>query len=92
MNELFGEASGLMNNGMMDNMMGMFGNMMRQPGSDSGGGGMPDISSMMGIMQQMQGQMPQPPQDPVPKKSQNKGNHDPEVVKERLRKKIESKK
>ena len=94
MNELFGEASGLMNNGMMDNMMGMFGNMMGQSG---GGDGMPDLSGMMGMMQQMQGQMPQPdptPQEPTPtpKKSQNKGNHDPEVVKERLRKKLESKK
>ena len=94
MNELFGEASGLMNNGMMDNMMGMFGNMMG-PSTTGSDRGMPDISSMMGMMQQMQGQMPQPdptPQEPVPNKSQNKGNHDPEVVKERLRKKLESKK
>lgn len=98
MNNLFGEASGLMNNGMMENMMGMFGNMMGQPGnSQNSNNQMPDLSNMMNMVQQMQGQMP-PPQQQTPRPQQqiksnnSKSNHNPEVVKERLRKKLESKK
>ena len=98
MNNLFGEASGLMNNGMMENMMGMFGNMMSQPGnSQNSNNQMPDLSNMMNMVQQMQGQIP-PPQQQTPRPQQqiksnnSKSNHNPEVVKERLRKKLESKK
>ena len=90
MNNLFGEASGLMNDGMMENMMGMFGNMMGQNG---GGGGMPDLGSMMNMMSSMQPPMPNQTSAPS-RQSQSKqsGNHDPNVVKERLRKKLDSKK
>ena len=105
MNNLFGEASGLMNDGMMENMMGMFGNMMGA-GPSSGAGGMPDMSGMMNMMTAMQGNIqpqtqpqPQPQTQPqnqsggqTSKSSSNNKNHDPDVVKERLRKKLESKK
>lgn len=89
MNALFGEATGFMNNnGMMENMMGMVGNLMGQGG---GGEGMPDLSSMMNMMSQMA-----PPQAPAQqsKNSNSKAsnNHDPNVVRDRLRKKLESKK
>jgi hypothetical protein len=86
MNNLFGEASGLMNNGMMENMMGMFGNMM-----GTGNGQMPDMSSMMNMAQQASQQTPTPNQDTNESKK-SKGNHDPDVVRNRLRKKLESKK
>ena len=51
----------------------------------SGGPGGPNMANMM------QPQAPQP-EKLVKKQSQIKGNHDPDVVKERLRKKLESKK
>lgn len=86
MNSLFGEASGLMNNGMMENMMGMFGNMM-----GTGNGQMPDMSSMMNMAQQASQQTHTPNQDTNESKK-SKGNHDPDVVRNRLRKKLESKK
>jgi hypothetical protein len=78
MNNLLGEASGIMNNNdIMKGMMGMMGNM-------SGGGntpeGMPDLSSMMSMFQNMQ--------QPQESKQANKGNHDPEVVRERIRNKL----
>ncbi len=50
MNDLFGEASGLMNNGMMENMMGMFGNMMGKPGENNPA---PDLNNMMNMMNMM---------------------------------------
>ena len=87
MNALFGEATGFMNNnGMMENMMGMVGNLMGQGG---GGEGMPDLSSMMDMMSQM----PQQQQSQQSKNSTSKSsnNHDPNVVRDRLRKKLESK-
>lgn len=86
MNSLFGEASGLMNNGMMENMMGMFGNMM-----GTGNGQMPDMSSMMNMAQQASQQTHTPNQD-TNESTKSKGNHDPDVVRNRLRKKLESKK
>ena len=86
MNNLLGEASGLMNNNdIMKGMMRMMGNM-------SGGGGntpegMPDLSSMMSMFQNMQ----QPQQPQQSQQQANKGNHDPEVVRERLRNKLNKK-
>ena len=91
MNSLFGEATGFMNNnGMMENMMGMVGNLMGQGGG--GGEGMPDLSSMMDMMSQMTPPAQQP-QEQQPKNSSSKSsnNHDPNVVRDRLRKKLESK-
>ena len=89
MNTLFGEASGLMNNGMMENMMGMFGNMM---GANSGGGQMPDLSNMMNMLGAQAQPTPKPQSQQSQSKSRKSNNHDPDVVKERLRKKLESKK
>ena len=88
MNNLLGEASGLMNNNdIMKGMMGMMGNM------GGGGGntpeGMPDLSSMMNMFQNMQ--QPQPQQQQESKQTSNQGNHDPEVVRERLRNKLNKK-
>ena len=94
MNTLFGEASGLMNNGMMENMVGMFGNMM---GANPGGGGqMPDLSNMLNMLGEQAQPTPPPQQQQQQQQSQSKSkksnNHDPEVVRERLRKKLDSKK
>jgi hypothetical protein len=88
MNNLFGEASGLMNNNdMMKGMMSMISGM-----SNGGSDGTPDLSSMMSMFQNMQ----QPnsvnreeQQEQQPKKSNNP--HDPEIVKERLRNKLNNK-
>lgn len=79
MNNLFGEASGLMNNNdIMKGMMGMMGNM---GGNNSEG--MPDLSGVMNMFQNMN----------QPEKQSNKSNdpHDPEVVRERLRNKLNKK-
>lgn len=79
MNNLFGEASGLMNNNdIMKGMMGMMGNM----GSNNSEG-MPDLSGVMNMFQNMN----------QPKQQSNKSNdpHDPEVVRERLRNKLNKK-
>lgn len=79
MNNLFGEASGLMNNNdIMKGMMGMMGNM---GGNNSEG--MPDLSGVMNMFQNMN----------QPKQQSNKSNdpHDPEVVRERLRNKLNKK-
>jgi len=105
MNNLFGEASGLMNNDMMGNMMGMFGNMMGK--SNTGNGQAPDMSNMMDMMGNIMGQSSGPvgpdmanmmqqmqqgqATQPSPQQK-SKGNHDPNVVRERLKKKLESKK
>jgi len=79
-NSLLGEASGLMNdNDMMKNMMGMFGNMT------GGGNNMPDMSGMMSMFENMN-----KPHEPK-KESKSNGNHGPDVVKERLRKKLNNK-
>lgn len=85
MNSLFGEATGFMNNnGMMENMMSMVGNLTGQGG---GGEGMPDLSSMMDMMSQMT-----PPQEQSKNSTSNSSNnHDPNVVRDRLRKKLQSK-
>ena len=87
-NDLLGEASNLMNgNDMMSNMMGMFQN-MQPPGSSTDGQAMPDLSNMMNMFQNMQ-QAQQPQQA---RKTNQNSNHNPNVVKERLRKKLDAKK
>ena len=88
MSNLFGEASGLMNNNdIMKGMMGMISGM-----SNTGEGdiGVPDLSGMMNMFQNMQ----QPnavsrEEQQQPKKSNDP--HDPEIVKERLRNKLNKK-
>ena len=88
MSNLFGEASGLMNNNdMMKGMMGMISGMSN---ANAGGGGVPDLSGMMNMFQNMQ----QPnavnrEEEQQPKKSNDP--HDPEIVKERLRNKLNKK-
>ena len=101
-NALLGEASNLMNgNDMMSNMMGMFSNMGGgQPGN--GDQAMPDLGNMMSMFQNMQqqGQQGQQGQQQGQEQQQQQGltqssknnNHSPDVVKERLRKKLDSKK
>jgi hypothetical protein len=94
-NALLGEASGLMNgNDMMSNMMGMFQNMQSNSGQSSGEQAMPDLGNMMNMFQNMQPQQPQQPQQPLqqPNKQNKQSNHDPDVVKERLRNKLNKKK
>tara|TARA_A100001015_G_scaffold243848_1_gene279021 strand:- start:1410 stop:2387 length:978 start_codon:yes stop_codon:yes gene_type:complete len=97
-NALLGEASNLMNgNDMMNNMMGMFQN-MQPPGSSSDEQAMPDLSNMMNMFQNMQQNQspqqhqPQQQQQQQQKKQSQNANHDPNVVKERLRKKLDAKK
>jgi hypothetical protein len=99
-NALLGEASNLMNgNDMMSNMMGMFQNMQPGPGQSSGEQAMPDLGNMMNMFQNIQQpQQPQqqkpPPQQPQqqPNRQNQQSNHDPDVVKERLRNKLNNKK
>ena len=85
MSNLFGEASGLMNNNdIMKGMMGMI------SGMSNAGEGAPDLSGMMNMFQNMQ----QPnavsrEEQQQPKKSNDP--HDPEIVKERLRNKLNKK-
>ena len=95
MSNLFGEASGLMNNNdMMKGMMGMISGMSNAGG---GGEGAPDLSGMMNMFQNMQQpnipreeqQQQQQQQQQQPKKSNDP--HDPEIVKERLRNKLNKK-
>jgi len=91
MNNLFGEASGLMNNNdMMKGMMGMISGMSNNEENS----GAPDLSSMMSMFQNMQ----QPNtesnnQSNTRRASDNSttGSHDPEIVKERLRNKLNDK-
>ena len=81
MGNLFGEASGLMNNNdIMKGMMGMMGNM-----GGNNDEGMPDLSGMMNMFQNMN----QPQQEQTNKKS--KDPHDPNIVKGRLRNKLNNK-
>lgn len=81
MSNLFGEASGLMNNNdIMKGMMGMMGNM-----SGNSDESMPDLSGMMNMFQNMN----QPKQEQTSNKS--KDPHDPDIVKERLRNKLNKK-
>ena len=87
MNNLFGEASGLMNNNdIMKGMMGMISGM-----SNGGSDGAPDLSGMMSMFQNMQqpNAVNREEQQQAPKKSNNP--HDPEIVKERLRNKLNKK-
>tara|TARA_B110000483_G_scaffold64237_1_gene79977 strand:+ start:2682 stop:3647 length:966 start_codon:yes stop_codon:yes gene_type:complete len=87
MNNLFGEASGLMNNNdMMKGMMGMISGMSNS-GENSGG---PDLSSMMSMFQNMQQPNTQSNTQSNTRQSSNSstGPHDPEIVKERLRNKL----
>ena len=87
MNNLFGEASGLMNNNdMMKGMMGMISGMSNS-GENSGG---PDLSSMMSMFQNMQQPNTQSNTQENTRQSSNNstGPHDPEIVKERLRNKL----
>jgi len=88
-NALLGEASGLMNdNDMLKNMMGMLGNM----GGNSNAG-MPDLSNMMNMFQGMNNQSGnQTSNQPSNQQNNNRNsNHDPEIVKERLRHKLNNK-
>ena len=107
MNNLFGEASGLMNNNdMMKGMMGMISGMTNNDENSDG----PDLSSMMSMFQNM-GNQQQPQQTQQPSGDQNQqsvqednprqvnegqkttfNDHDGSEVKERLRKKLEKKK
>ena len=98
MNNLFGEASGLMNNNdMMKGMMGMISGMSNS-GENSGG---PDLSSMMSMFQNMQQPNTQPnnqsnnqsnnQQNTRHSSNNSTGPHDPEIVKERLRNKLNKK-
>ena len=87
MGNLFGEASGLMNNNdIMKGMMGMISGMSNAGG---GGEGAPDLSGMMNMFQNMQ----QPNAGAVSREQPKKSNdpHDPEMVKERLRNKLNKK-
>ena len=87
MNNLFGEASGLMNNNdMMKGMMGMISGMSNS-GENSGG---PDLSSMMSMFQNMQQPNTQSNTQENTRQSSNNstGPHNPEIVKERLRNKL----
>jgi len=89
MGNLFGEASGLMNNN--DIMKGMMGMISGMSNTNTGSEGVPDLSGMMNMFQNMA----QP--NAVPREEQgqqsNKSNdpHDPEIVKERLRNKLNKK-
>uniref|UniRef100_A0A6C0C6U7 Uncharacterized protein n=1 Tax=viral metagenome TaxID=1070528 RepID=A0A6C0C6U7_9ZZZZ len=86
-NALLGEASGLMNNNdMMKGMMNMFGN----TGNNNDNPGMPDLSGMMNMFQNMNNQSSnnQPSNNQT---TNNGGNHDPNVVRERLKNKLNNK-
>jgi len=84
MGNLFGEASGLMNNNdIMKGMMGMI------SGMSNAGEGAPDLSGMMNMFQNMQQPNNIPREEQQPKKSNDP--HDPEIVKERLRNKLNKK-
>lgn len=89
MGNLFGEASGLMNNNdIMKGMMGMISGMSNTGGG--GGEGAPDLSGMMNMFQNMQQPNATPREEQEqPKKSNDP--HDPEIVKERLRNKLNKK-
>jgi hypothetical protein len=72
----------------MENMMGMVGNLMGQGGGED----MPDLSSMMNMMSQMAPpQQQQQSQQSNNSNSKASNNHDPNVVRDRLRKKLQSK-
>jgi len=94
-NALLGEASNLMGkNDMMKGMMSMFGNMGN---SGSGDGNMPDMSNMMNMFAGMNNQsseQPKPTEQNHEQRSPSNNtndNHDPDVVRERLRKKLNNK-
>ena len=102
-NALLGEASNLMNgNDMMSNMMGMFSGMGKGGG---GGGDTPDLSGMMSMLSGTSGFDGDTPdlsgmmsmlsgmdKSTNSSNSNSNSNHSPDVVKERLRKKLDSKK
>ena len=88
MSNLFGEASGLMNNN--DIMKGMMGMISGMSNLNTGDEGAPDLSGMMNMFQNMQQPNAVPREEPKqPKKSNDP--HDPEIVKERLRNKLNKK-
>jgi len=103
-NALLGEASNLMNgNDMMSNMMGMFSGMGK--GGGGGGGDTPDLSGMMSMLSGTSGFDGDTPdlsgmmsmlsgmdKSTNSSNSNSNSNHSPDVVKERLRKKLDSKK
>jgi len=91
MNNLFGEASGLMNNNdMMKGMMGMISGMSNNEENS----GAPDLSSMMSMFQNMQQPNTESNNQSNTRRASNNsttGSHDPEIVKERLRNKLNDK-
>ena len=104
MNNLLGEASGLMNNNdMMKGMMGMISGMSNNAENN----GVPDLSGMMNMLQNMQQPNTQPRQPNTqqpntqqpntqqpnthPASNKSSDSHDPEIVKERLRNKLNKK-
>ena len=88
MSNLFGEASGLMNNNdIMKGMMGMISGM-----SNTGGGeGAPDLSGMMNMFQNMQQPNTVNREEKQSQSKKSNNPHDPEIVKERLRNKLNKK-
>lgn len=88
MNSLFEEASGFMNNGMMNNMMGMMG------GGGDTEGSMPDLSGMMNMMSQMMQQPTGNPQQSSSNPQQSSSNsRQPSInpTQKRLREKLDKK-
>ena len=95
-NALLGEASGIMDqNNMMKSMMGMFGNIVGGSGGPGGPGGMgggPDLSNMMNMFQGMNSNSNNNNNNNNNNNSgDTSGNHDPNVVRERLRNKLNNK-
>ena len=87
MSNLFGEASGLMNNNdIMKGMMGMISGM-----SNAGGEGAPDLSGMMNMFQNMQQPNAVNREEKQSQSKKSNDPHDPQVVKERLRNKLNKK-
>ena len=85
-NALLGEASGLMNeNDMMKGMMSMFSNM-----GNSGNGNNPDMPDLSGMMNMFQGMNSQNNQNNQ-QNTNSSGNHNPDVVRDRLRNKLNNK-
>ena len=86
MSNLFGEASGLMNNNdIMKGMMGMI------SGMSNAGEGAPDLSGMMNMFQNMQQPNTVNREEKQSQSKKSNNPHDPEIVKERLRNKLNKK-
>ena len=89
MGNLFGEASGLMNNN--DIMKGMMGMISGMSNTGEGGEGAPDLSGMMNMFQNMQQPNNAPREQPQQQPKKSNDPHDPQIVKERLRNKLNKK-